>query len=373
MTHYMSGAVGWSDAAVLLPWTVYRYYGDKGLLERQYDSMRKRVEGMDKRAGARRGGRYILNSGFHFGEWLRPDENPLKTIAGHILRSPSEIATAYFAHSTDVLAKAAAVLGRDGDAAKYRELFTNISHAWREKFVRPDGHIALDRQDDYVRALAFGLLLPEQRPAAVARLVELITEAGTHLRTGFLSTPMLLQVLVDGGRSDIALALLFQTTAPSWLYQVERGATTVWETWEGYRDSGHGKESHNHYALGSVAGWLTEGLGGLSPAAPGYRHIRISPVVAEQLDHAESSVETPFGTARSRWRRVENTVVLEVTVPAGATAEVGGPWTDQGNEAPLMLGSGCHTFIVQDKSRLLTPTKKQTPPTKRARPKKDAR
>jgi alpha-L-rhamnosidase len=345
----MSGAVGWSDAAVLLPWTVYRYYGDRHLLERQYDSMRKRVDGMEKKAAAKRGGRHILNSGFHFGEWLRPDENPLKTIASHMVRAPSEIATAYFAHSTHVLAEAAGVLGYADDAQKYRGLFLDITEAWRSKFVRADGKLALDRQDDYVRALAFGLLRPEQRPAAVARLVELITEAGLHLRTGFLSTPMLLQVLVEGGRSDVALALLFQTTAPSWLYQVERGATTVWETWEGYKENGYGKESHNHYALGSVAGWLTEGLAGLSPAAPGYRLIRVAPVIAEQLEYAESMVTTPFGPARSAWRRDGEKVTLELTVPPGATAEVSGSWTCETNEEPGLLGSGHHVLVSRAK------------------------
>jgi len=339
MVHYMSGAVGWSDAAVILPWTVYRYYGDRELLARQYDSMRLRVDGMARRAARkRRGGRFILNSGFHFGEWLRPGDNALKTIAGHMVRSPAEIATAYFAHSSAVLAQAAEVLGRDADADRYRTLADKVAEAWRTRFVHDDGTVARDRQDDYVRALAFDLVLPEQRERTLDRLVELVRERGNHLSTGFLSTPMLLQVLTDGGRTDVALDLLFQTTAPSWLYQVERGATTVWETWEGYKDDGHGKASHNHYAFGAVARWLTEDLAGLAPAAPGYREIRVAPVIAPQLDDAATSVETPFGEASSRWQREGGDIVLEVVVPPGATAQILAPWRS------YSVGSGTHVL-----------------------------
>lgn len=345
MIHYMSGAVGWSDAAVILPWTLYRYYGDLSLLARQYDSMRLRVDGMARRAaGKRRGGRYILNSGFHFGEWLRPGDNALKTIAGHMLRSPAEIATAYFAHSTAILARAAEVLGRDRDAARYRTLAADVAAAWRARFVHADGTVALDRQDDYVRALAFDLVLPEQRARTAERLVELIRAQGDHLSTGFLSTPMLLQVLADAGRAEVALELLFQDTAPSWLYQVERGATTVWETWEGYKDDGYGKASHNHYAFGAVARWLVEGVAGLAPDAPGYRRIRIDPVIAPQLDHARATIDTPFGEASSAWRREGEDVVLEVVVPAGATAEIDGSWRAISGEPLATLGSGIHTF-----------------------------
>ncbi|SFR91633.1 alpha-L-rhamnosidase [Microbacterium sp. cf046] len=343
MVHYMSGAVGWSDAAVILPWTLYTYYGDLQLLARQYDSMRMRVDGMARRAAKkRRGGRYILNSGFHFGEWLRPGDNALKTIAGHMVRSPAEIATAYFAHSAAILAQAADVLGRRVDAERYRTLSAKVAAAWRDAYVHADGTVALDRQDDYVRALAFDLVRPEQRQRTVERLVELIRENGNHITTGFLSTPMLLQVLVDGGRSDVALDLLFQNTSPSWLYQVERGATTVWETWEGYKDDGYGKASHNHYAFGAVARWLTEGLAGLSPAAPGYREILIAPVLAPQLQSAGTTVDTPFGEATSRWQREGDTLVLEVTVPAGTTARIMTPWETRA------VGSGNHILKGQD-------------------------
>jgi alpha-L-rhamnosidase len=228
------------------------------------------------------------------------------------------------------------------DAERYRTLSAKVAEAWRSNYVHDDGTVALDRQDDYVRALAFDLVSPEQRPRVLERLVELIRQNGNHLSTGFLSTPMLLQALAAGGRADVALDLLFQDTVPSWLHQVERGATTVWETWEGYKPNGFGKASHNHYAFGAVARWLTEGLAGLSPAAPGYREIRIAPVIAPQLDFAGSTVDTPFGEAASRWQRDGDTITLQVLVPAGATAHVTTPWETR------LLGSGAHVLIDKD-------------------------
>jgi len=352
--HGMARSVGWADAAVLLPWTVYERYGDTSVLERQYPSMKlwlghqvrqaaKAGRGRPARTLSREGRkheRYVVDRGFHFGEWLRPGENALTSIRGNLVRPPASIATAYFAHSARTLARAAEVLGELEDAARFNTLAERIREAWRFAFVRPDGRVASDRQDDYVRALAFDLLEPSQRPAAVARLVELVEQAGDHLTTGFLSTPMLLPQLVEGGRSDVAVRLLMQTSNPSWLHQVEAGATTTWETWEGFDSAGRAKESHNHYALGAVAGWLTEGLAGLALAAPGYRRLRIAPVVTRQLDSAGATLQTPFGLAASRWRREGGEVVLEVVVPAGSSAEVVVP----GDDSPRSVGSGTHVI-----------------------------
>jgi alpha-L-rhamnosidase len=152
--------------------------------------------------------------------------------------------------------------------------------------------------------------------------VHLIEQAGDHLGTGFLSTPMLLQTLTENGRADVAFRLLLQTTNPSWLYQVERGATTVWETWAGHDNDGNAMASHNHYAFGAVAAFLVEGIAGLSPAAPGYRKILVKPIIGGGLTHASASVDTPFGKARSAWRLSEGEVRLNVLVPPGAEAEI---------------------------------------------------
>jgi alpha-L-rhamnosidase len=331
---FVRSSVGWGDAAVLVPWTLYEYYGDVEVLRRQYPSAKAWVEQLERRARrsglARRFGRrvgalerHIIDTGYHYGEWLRPGENPGTTFSAHVRRPPAEIATAYYALSTRVLGRSADVLGDDREAARWSALSEMIAEAWRAAFVADGGaRIAHDRQDDYVRALEFDLLLPEQRQPAADRLAELVAASGDHLATGFLSTPLLLQALSNNGHADTAYRVLLQETAPSWLGQLNRGATTWWETWEGYEDDGRAKVSHDHYAFGSVARWLHEHVAGLRPLEPGYRKFLVAPVIGGGLTSASSVVQTSYGRARSAWVLSGGMVWLDVTVPHGATAEV---------------------------------------------------
>ena len=344
-----AGSVGWGDAAVLLPWTLYRYYGDQSILHRQYDSMTAWVDYLARRARTKRRltrrwhrttehDQYLLDTGFHFGEWLRPDASlPVAGFDG-LVHGPV-LATAYFEHSTRTLSNVARVVGRDVDADHYAGLADEIRHAWRTAFLHSDGRIGTDRQDDYVRALAFGLLEPGETDTAVGRLVELIEAADGHLGTGFLSTPMLLPVLVDGGRADVAWHLLLQTTSPSWLHQVECGATTIWETWNGYDDKGRARSSHNHYAFGAVANFLTERVAGITPAEPGYQLIDINPLIGGGLSHARATIQTPHGQVSSHWQREGSEIRLDVTVAPGTSARV-----HTGPRALTHVGPGEHRF-----------------------------
>ena len=336
MTHVVSevlgNSVGWGDVAVLTPWDLYRYYGDSSTLERQYRSMQlwvRRLARAARRPGAsrwlkRRYGKhekYILDSGFHWGEWLRPGEG-FDMLDGTL--HGAALATAYFERSSRTLSAVAQVLGRDHDRIRYLELAERVRAAWRAAFVSDGGRrIGEDKQDDYVRALTFGLLAEEEKPRATDRLAELIRAADTHLATGFLSTPLLLSALRENGQEDLAMRLLLQTTTPSWLGQVERGATTIWETWDGgYEEAGRARASHNHYAFGAVAGWLREELAGITPALPGYRRIRIEPLVTEHLGWVDASVQTPYGEIRSRWEGTPDSGHLEAVIPAGTTVEI---------------------------------------------------
>ena len=336
LTHVVSevlgNSVGWGDVAVLTPWDLYRYYGDSSTLERQYRSMQlwvRRLARAARRPGAsrllsRRFGeheKFILDSGFHWGEWLRPGEG-FAMLDGTL--HGAALATAYFERSSRTLSAVADVLGRDHDRVRYLELAERVRTAWRAAFVSDGGRrIGEDKQDDYVRALTFGLLSEDEKPRATKRLAELIRAAGTHLATGFLSTPLLLSALRENGQADLAMRVLLQTTTPSWLGQVERGATTIWETWDGgYEEAGRARASHNHYAFGAVAGWLREELAGISPASPGYRRIRIEPLVTEYLDWVDASVQTPYGEIRSRWQGTPHNGRLEAVIPAGTTVEI---------------------------------------------------
>lgn len=346
----IAASCGWSDASVLLPWTLFQYYGDESILEAQYDSMKRWVDYMELQARTKRGRgrwftrsigpmeRYIFASGLHFGEWLRPGEGPREQLKACLIPS-AVVATAYFCHSSRLLGKVAAHLGHDEDAARYAALAENVRIAWRKAFVRPDGRIGDDRQDDYVRALTFELLPPQQRQAAFDRLVRLIEAAGDHLDTGFLSTPMLLPLLAEYGRPDLSYRLLMQTSNPSWLYQIEKGATTIWETWEGHDEDGNAKASHNHYALGAAASWLVQGICGITPASPGYRRVRIAPCVGGGLTRAAASVDTPFGKLTSTWEVEQDQVLLQVSLPLGTVGEI-----RLGDGGVEMAGPGTHAF-----------------------------
>ncbi|WP_280438309.1 alpha-L-rhamnosidase [Nocardia carnea] len=348
----LSGSAGWGDAAVLLPWTLYRYYGDVEILRKQWTAMTRWVDRGAQRARTRSRPlrrlrrtagpleKYVLDTGFHFGEWLRPGDRPPDVVRDLLTHRPV-VATAYLAHSSHLLGRMGTILGYHDEARRYSDLAAHVTDAFRAAFVREGGaRIGRDRQDDYVRALAFGLLTPAQRQHAVVRLSELIEEADYHLDTGFLSTPMLLETLADNGRTDLAFRLLLQDTRPAWLYQVDHGATTVWESWEGFGPDGAARDSHNHYAFGAVAAWLQEGLAGLAPAEPGYRVIRIAPRIGGGITHVAKSIETPFGRASSSWSLNGGTVTLRAEVPPGAEALV----TTGGSRKEYRIGSGTHEF-----------------------------
>ncbi|HSD32762.1 MAG TPA: alpha-L-rhamnosidase C-terminal domain-containing protein, partial [Gemmatimonadales bacterium] len=363
-----AGTAGWGDATVIVPWTVYLAYGDRRLLERQYPSMRAWVEYERRRAGAG----LIWRPGWQFGDWLAfhsDDPSYPGATTGTDL-----IATAFLAHSADLLGRAAAALGRDDEAARYRALFRDVRTAFDREFVTGSGRVGENTQTAYALALAFDLLPDSLVPAAAARLAADIRARDVHLTTGFLGTPHLLPVLSATGHLDLAYELLTQRSYPSWLYPITRGATTMWERWDGIRPDSTfedpGMNSFNHYAFGAVGDWMYRTIGGIDadPAAPGYRKARIAPHPGAGLTHARASLETPYGTLASAWRRDGRQFVLEVTVPPNTSAEVtlwetdvgriregGRPVSDaagvhavrrQGGDVTVTIGSGSYEFTV---------------------------
>lgn len=354
LTRAFSSSVGWGDVSVLVPWHLYQYYGSTTVLECQYDSMKKWVDFLEERArnkqswrrwffgGSAKVEQYILDTGFHWGEWLRPGESGiLDWIKGILLFPSAAVPTAYLAESSRLLSEIAGLIGKEDDASYYQSLSIKVRDAWVKSFVRQGGkRIAEDKQDDYVRAVNFNLIPKELQAAALERLAELVRHADYHLGTGFLSTRLLLPTLCDGGFSDEAFRVLLQTSPPSWLFPVERGSTTIWETWEGYNTKGDAYMSHNHYALGAVSGWLIEGIAGLSIASPGWRRIRVAPRLGGGLSYASGSVMTPFGRLTSLWKvsKERGVVELRVDIPAGTTAEI------HLGSGVQEVGSGSHEF-----------------------------
>ncbi len=344
--HHPFGSAGWGDAAVIVPWAIYRAYGDRDLLDQQWSSMTAWVDYAARRARERRHPtraaarpvpapheHHLWDTGFHWGEWLEPGAHPpggTDTSMDELFTADhGSVATAYLSHSARLLARIALVLGRDEEARGLTALADASRTAWQAEYVRPDGVLDPDSQATYVRALAFDLVSERRRPLVAARLVELIRKAGTHVGTGFLATAQLLPALADNGHLDVAYELLLQDTEPSWLTMVERGGTTVWEHWSGLDEDGRpaapaGVGSLNHYSKGAVAGFLHTHVAGIHPldAWPAYRRFHVEPRPGGGLTWAHAAHETPYGRIESSWRLRDGTFTLDVTVPDGTIAEV---------------------------------------------------
>ncbi|WP_394771610.1 family 78 glycoside hydrolase catalytic domain [Lacisediminihabitans sp.] len=333
-------AAAWGDAATVVPTVLRERFGDVGVLEAQFDSMRGWADCLLALAGDR----MLWEGGFQFGDWLDPTAPPDN--AALAKTDPDIVASAYLYRSVDLTARAAETLGRHADAEHYAALAEKVRAAFLSEYVTATGRMVSDAQTGYATAIVFGLSgSSAQRARMGERLAELVTANGYRIGTGFVGTPVIADALTATGHLATAGRLLTQTENPSWLYPVTMGATTIWERWDSMLEDGSinpgEMTSFNHYALGAVADWLHRTVAGLAPAAPGYRVIRIAPQPLAELDHATASLDTPYGPARVAWRREGDCVVVEAEVPANATAEVVLP----GGE-PIMVGSGAHSWTV---------------------------
>ncbi len=319
-----AASAGWSDVAVIVPWNVYQAYGDTGVLSRQYASMRAWVEYERAQAGPS----FLWTKGFHFGDWLAFQTN--RADYPGATTDKDLIATAYFAHSTDLLARTAEVLGRADDARNYRALFENIRAAFQREYVTSTARLTSNTQTAYVLALDFDLLPDAMRAGAAQRLAEDVRRMG-HLTTGFLGTPSLTRMLSENGHLDDAYTLLLNEKYPSWLYEVKQGATTIWERWDGLKPDSTFEEasmnSFNHYAYGAVGDWMYRVMAGLNgdPSQPGYKHIIVRPQPGGGLTYATATLMTPHGEAASGWKIDGDQLRIAVRVPPNARATVNLP------------------------------------------------
>jgi alpha-L-rhamnosidase len=348
------GSSGWGDAVVMVPWEMWRAYGDTGVLAELWPHM---VAWLDFAARTARTQRhptreaarpqpapheeFLWDGGYHWGEWLEPG-----AVAGdHMEQDHGAVGTAFLHRSAGLLARIGRLLGRVADADRYEVLAARVLDAWRTEFIGPDDALTPATQANHVRALAFGLVPDELRAQTATRLVELIRGAGTHLGTGFLATPYLLPVLADTGYLDVAYELLRQNSPPSWLCMVERGATTVWELWEGVDGDGIAHESLNHYSKGAVVSFLHRYVGGIGllDEDPAYRRFRVAPRPGGGITWAEAVHDSPYGRIESAWHTADSQLRLTVTVPPGTTAEVVLPDGSRRDQAP---GTKTHVCVL---------------------------
>ncbi|MCL3777404.1 MULTISPECIES: family 78 glycoside hydrolase catalytic domain [unclassified Actinomyces] len=355
----LSGSAGWGDAATIVPWEMWRAYGEADALAEAYPMMVRWVEHIEAAAAGARyparaeahpepraHDRYLWDTGFHWGEWTEPD------VEWDPRGDFGIVATAYLARSARIVAEAAVVLGREDDAARFGALADRAAEAWRTEFIEdiaeeptaegdaaPRLRLTVPTQASYVRALAFDLVLPSQRPAAAAELARLLRANGNRLSTGFLSTGMLLPVLVEAGYTDLAYEVLLQREEPGWMVMLDRGATAIWEDWNGLSADGVPTGSQNHYSKGAVVAFLHEYTAGIRPAEPGYAAVEIAPVPGGGLTSARASLDTARGTVSSSWVIEDGAFRLTVRTPPGTPTTVRLP-----DGSATTTGGGEHTL-----------------------------
>ncbi len=318
------GAPAWADAGVIVPWTIYTQYGDRGLLEQHWDAMERYMVYIHQ-GNPNFLRRERLNN--NFGDWLAVDgDNPTDAFGS---QTPKDLlATAYWAYDADLMARIARVLGRSGDAEKYAALFSSIKAAFNAAYVKADGTIEGDTQTGYVLALHMNLLDTEQLELAVAHLIKTLERRNWHLTTGFVGVGYLCPVLTRYGHIDVAYRLLLNETYPSWGYSIRHGATTIWERWNGWTEHAGfedpGMNSFNHYSLGSVGQWLYQSVAGIDvdPAKPGFKDIVIHPQPGGGLTHASAEYASARGMISSAWTLEGQQFSLQLKIPANTSARV---------------------------------------------------
>ena len=312
------GSTGWGDAICVVPWVLWTHYGDRDILEETFPAMTRWVDFVwsisdgpivmpPREWGAR---------GFSFGDWLQPSgptEKPFPTIGD------DAAATIYLYISSVLTARIARVLGRAEDEARFLERARLVKAAFAQEFIAPSGRLVYDDQTSYALAIVHDLIPAEQLPAAKRYFKATIARAGGRIGTGFIGTPALLPALVKVGEVELAAAMFLQEEVPGWLYQVKRGATTIWERWDAIRADGSvfdpAMNSYNHHAYGAVCQWLFEAVAGFRPDAerPGFRHVQFEPTIIPALSPLQAAHDSAHGRIEAGWTVEGDAVQCTVT------------------------------------------------------------
>ncbi len=316
------GGAVWADAGTIIPWHVYRQYGDAALLRENYPMMRDYTETLIA-ADARLGGTHLVFDGFTFGDWLAQDGMTPQSLKGGT--EDAYIQGVYYMHSVALTAKAAEVVGQTTDASRYRTLAADIKAALLDEYLSPNGRLTVDTQTGYALALYYGVYRDKDK--LLTGLRRRLERDFFRITCGFTGAPLLLPVLWDNGMGDAAYRMLLSEDFPGWLYAVNLGATTIWERWNSLEKdgaiSGTGMNSLNHYAYGAVCEAVYSRVMGLENAAPGWTRARIAPRINGRIRHSDIRFDSPAGVYAVTWDIGDNgTVTLTAAIPANAEADI---------------------------------------------------
>lgn len=340
------GAAAWSDAAVIIPWVIYETYGDKRILEEQYESMSGWVDYITANCGSNG----LWQTGFQYGDWLALDKEESADRTG--ATDKYLVANAYYAYSTDIVRKTASLLGKTEDAERYEDLYSKIRTAFNEEYITTTGRMVSETQTGCVLALYFNLAEEKYRKRIMQSLETNIANHKNHLSTGFVGTPYICHTLTENNRHDLAGTLLLKEDYPSWLYSVKKGATTIWERWNSILPNGDfdtsGMNSLNHYAYGSIGEWMYRRLAGINQLEPGYKKILIKPQFIKGITSVEAMFQSVYGEIKSAWSCKDQLIKIEVEIPANTTAVLYLPE----KEEVIELGSGRYHFEYETGTKL---------------------
>ncbi len=336
------GGTGWSDAGIIVPYQLYRFYGDKSVIYANWDAMTLYFDGY-LAASDKRGPIKI------WGDWLAYESNDSEI--------QEMLGVAFYAWDALMMAEMAEAVGRPDDAERYRGVYLTEKDFFISLYVNADGTLKRGEQSVCLYALFLDLLPSVQSYEAVKnQLISNIEKNGQRLQTGFLGTAILLPTLTKIGRSDTAYTLLMQHENPSWLYSVDQGATTVWERWNSYtlKDGfgDVGMNSFNHYAYGAVAAWMFETMAGFSPAEPGFKKITFAPKPDERLS-CKASYDSAYGMIEAESAITDGKWVYTCSAPANTTAEIilpAGEYTVNGKEMSSLTENDDGIYIKENKN-----------------------
>ncbi len=345
-------SAGWGDAAVIVPYTMYEVTGNTAILLQQYETMKKWCDYVISSCKKHAKNstlpddieEYLWNTGFHYGEWLIPSQNKngmdMKNMKSIMASSLCYTAPIFGWNSVAHMAKIAAILGQEQDASYYKEISCKMKNAIQHGVIQADGSMPSELMGAYVLPLYFDLVPEDKIETFIHHLTQLIANNNYCLDTGFLATPYLMDALCRIHRMDLAERILWQEQCPSWLYEVDKGATTIWESWYGYQEDGTPNEtSFNHYSFGAVDAWMFKTIGGIDTDTPGYQHIIIKPQAIGGLTSCNRSFESVYGTIICNWSIQDYTMHLEVQIPCNTTATISLPDGTQ-----HQIGSGNYQF-----------------------------